>query len=62
MKQVIINNFTGFVLLFSAAVFMILGSHLGIDKLTEFGVGVGAAALYSFRAHKEEDSSDKEGK
>lgn len=59
MIQVITNNFIGLLLLFSAAVFMVLGSHLGIEKLTEFGVGVGAAALYSFRSHNE---PEKEGK
>lgn len=62
MKQVITGNFIGLLLLFSAAAFMVLGSRLGIEKLTEFGVGVGAAALYSFRSHNETDPSDKEGK
>lgn len=59
MKEVIVGNFIGLLLLFSAAIFMVLGSRLGIDKLTEFGVGVGAAALYSFRSHNETPSSSE---
>lgn len=59
MKEVIVGNFIGLLLLFSAAIFMVLGSRLGIDKLTEFGVGVGAAALYSFRSHNEIPNSSE---